>query len=61
MQNVAYGLEYTKSYFQVNISHKCEKNRFHEMQSSSLIDISFGMRENLCNARGKFKTNMQAI
>ena len=57
MQNVAYGLEDMKSYFQKNETH----NRFHEVQSSSLIDISFDMRENLCNARGKSKIRMQPI
>ena len=50
MQNIAYGLENTKSYFQENDIHKCEKNRFYEVQSSSLIDIPFGMRENLLKA-----------
>ena len=43
MQNVAYGLEDMKFYFQENEIHKCEKNRFHEVQSSYLIDIPFSI------------------
>ena len=61
MQNIAYWLEYMKSYFQENETHKCEKNKFHEVQSSSLINISFSMRDNLCNARCKSKIKMHII
>ena len=61
MQNIAYRFEDMKSYFKENETHKCRKNRFHEMQSSSLIDIPFSMRKNLCNARGKSKIYMQTI
>ena len=59
--NIAYGLEDMKSYFQENETHKYKKDRFYEVQSSSLIHIPFSMRENLCNTRGKSKINMQTI
>ena len=42
-----------KFYFQENETHECEKNRFHEVQSSSLIHIPFSMIENLCNVKSK--------
>ena len=61
MQNMAYWLEYMKFYFQENETHECEENRFHEVQSNSLINILFIMIENLCNTRGKSKTMMQSI
>ena len=60
-QNIAYWFEYMKSYFQVNETHKCEKNKFHEVQSSSLINILFSMRKNLYNARCKSKIRMQPM
>ena len=50
-----------KSYFQDNETHKCEKNRFHEVQSNSLINIPFIMRENLCNARASLKIRIQPM
>ena len=50
-----------KSYFQENKIYKCEKNRFYEMQSSSLLNITFIMIKNLYNARGKSKIRMQLI
>ena len=61
MQNVAYRLEYMKFYFQVNETRKYGKNRFHEVQSSSLINILFSMKENLYNARGKSGTRMHML
>ena len=61
MQNVAYRLEYMKFYFQESETHKCEKNRFHKLQSSTLINILFIMRENLFNARGKSKIRVQPM
>ena len=61
MQNMTYRFEYMKSFFQENEIHECGKNRFHEVQSSSLIIILFSMRENLCNARGKSEGRMHMI
>ena len=61
MQNIAYWLKYMKFYFQENGIHNCEKNRFYEVQSSSLINITFIMRENLYNARCKSKIKMHMI
>ena len=61
MQNMTYLLEYMKLYFQENETHECGENRFHEVKSSSLLNITFVMRENLCNARDKSKIRMHMI
>ena len=61
MQNMAYWLEYMKSYFEENETHECKKNKFYEVQSSFLITIPFNMIENLCNAKGKSKIRMHMI